>query len=60
MPRGAQLELYDMQGRQQYTIGLNPGATTYIVPMGHLPSGMYLLRCVTDSEVVWSGKVVKE
>jgi len=49
-----------MQGREQYTTALNPGAATYIVPMGHLPSGMYVLRCVTEGEVVWRGKVMKE
>lgn len=60
MPKGAQLELYDVQGRQHSTININQGATTYILQLGHLPVGMYLLRCVTDSEVVWSEKVVKE
>jgi hypothetical protein len=59
MPRGAQLELYDVNGRKHSTTTINPGATTYILQLGHLPAGMYLLRCVTDSEVVWSGKVVK-
>jgi hypothetical protein len=59
MPRGAQLELYDIHGRQHSTTRINPGATTYILQLGHLPAGMYLLRCVTDNEVVWSGKVVK-
>jgi hypothetical protein len=60
MPRGAQLELYDLHGRQHTTTTINPGATTYILQLGHLPAGMYVLRCVTDKEVVWSGKVVKE
>jgi hypothetical protein len=60
MPRGAQLELYDVNGRQHSTTAINPGATTYILQLGHLPGGMYLLRCVTDNEVVWSGKVVKD
>ncbi len=60
MPRGAQLELYDLHGRRHSTTAVNFGATTYILQMGHLPAGMYVLRCVTDSEVVWSGKVVKE
>jgi len=59
MPRGAQLELYDLHGRQHSTTRINPGATTYILQLGHLPAGVYLLRCVTDNEVVWSGKVVK-
>jgi hypothetical protein len=60
MPRGAQLELYDIHGRQHSTTTINPGATTYILQLGHLPAGLYLLRCVTDNEVVWRGKVVKE
>jgi hypothetical protein len=60
MPRGAELELYDMQGRRHSTTAVNPGATTYILQLGHLPAGMYVLRCVTGGEVVWSGKVVKE
>jgi len=60
MPRGAQLELYDMHGRRHTTTTINPGATTYILPMGHLPAGMYVLRCVTEGKVVWSGKMVKE
>ncbi len=59
MPRGAELELYDMHGRRHSTTTINPGATTYILPMGDLPAGMYVLRCVTGGEVVWSGKVVK-
>ncbi len=59
MPRGAQLELYDLHGRRHSTTAVNFGATTYILQMGHLPAGMYVLRCVTGSEVVWSGKVVK-
>lgn len=60
MPHGAQLKLFDMQGRQHSTMTINPGATTYILQLGHLPSGMYVVRCVTDSQVVWSGKVFKE
>jgi hypothetical protein len=60
MPRSAQLELYDMHGRRHSTTTINPGATTYILPMGHLPAGMYVIRCVTEGKVVWSGKVVKE
>jgi hypothetical protein len=60
MPRGAQLELFDLHGRQHSTTPINPGATTYILQLGHLPAGLYVLRCVTDNEVVWSGKVVKE
>jgi hypothetical protein len=59
MPRGAQLELYDLHGRQHSTTTINPGATTYILQLGHLPAGMYVLKCVTDNQVVWSGKVVK-
>jgi len=59
MPRSAQLELYDMHGRRHSTTTINPGATTYILQMGHLPAGMYVLRCVTEGKVVWSGKVVK-
>ena len=60
MPRGAELELYDMHGRRHSATTINPGATTYILQLGHLPSGMYVLRCVTGGEVVWSGKVLKE
>jgi len=60
MPRGAQLELYNMYGRRHSTTTINPGATTYILPMGHLPAGMYVVRCVTEGKVVWSGKVVKQ
>lgn len=60
MPRGAELELYDMHGHRHSTTTVNPGATTYILQLGHLPAGMYVLRCVTGGEVVWSGKVVKE
>ncbi len=60
MPRGAQLELFDMRGRQQSTTTVNPGATTYILQLGHLPAGLYVLRCITGGEVVWSGKVVKD
>ena len=59
MPRGAELELYDMHGRRHSTTTINPGATTYILQLGHLPAGMYVLRCVTGGEVVWSGKVMK-
>lgn len=60
MPRNAQLELYDVLGQQHITTTVTPGATTYNLQMGHLPSGMYVLRCVTDSDAVWSGKVLKE
>ena len=60
MPRGAELELFDMHGRRHSTTAVNPGATTYILQLGHLPAGMYVLRCVTGGEVVWSGKVVKQ
>jgi len=59
LPQGATLELYDMQGRQHIRTAIDPGAITYILDMRHLAPGMYLLNCTTPTEMLWTGKVVK-
>jgi len=59
LPQGAILELYDMQGRQHIRTAIDPGAITYILDMRHLAPGMYLLNCSTPTEMLWTGKVVK-
>jgi hypothetical protein len=60
LPQGATIELYDMQGRQHLSTLLEPGARTYIIDMRHYASGVYLLHCKTPTEMLWTGKVVKE
>jgi hypothetical protein len=59
LPHGATIELYDMQGRQHLSTLLEPGARTYIIDMRHYASGVYLLHCKTPTEMLWTGKVVK-
>jgi hypothetical protein len=59
LPQGATIELYDMQGRQHLSTLLEPGARTYIIDMRHYASGVYLLHCLTPTEMLWTGKVVK-
>jgi len=59
LPHGATIELYDMQGRQHLSTLLEPGARTYIIDMRHYASGVYLLHCLTPTEMLWTGKVVK-
>jgi hypothetical protein len=60
LPHGATIELYDMQGRQHLSTLLEPGARTYIIDMRHYASGVYLLHCTTPTEMLWTGKVVKD
>jgi hypothetical protein len=60
LPEGATIELYDMQGRQHLSTLLEPGARTYIIDMRHYASGVYLLHCLTPTEMLWTGKVLKD
>jgi len=59
LPHGATIELYNMQGRQHLSTLLEPGARTYIIDMRHYASGVYLLHCKTQTEMLWTGKLVK-
>jgi len=60
LPQGATIELYDMQGRLHLSTVLESGARTYIIDMRHYASGVYLLHCTTPTEMLWTGKVVKD
>jgi hypothetical protein len=58
-PNEATITLYDLNGRQLLNTALTPGNNTHIVDLRHFTSGMYLLQCVTPSQILWTGKVVK-
>jgi len=40
-PGGGQIRLYDMQGKLQQNIALPEGSSSYVLPVQHLPEGIY-------------------
>jgi len=56
----AQIEIMDLTGRTIQQIEVAAGQTRQSLSINQSPSGMYLVRAVSNGQAIWTGRLVKE